>query len=428
MAQIQTITSEQENAIKKMVDERVKAKLEEADRRQEKAVDPRNSPNYRRWHGGLGASPFGDTAGGEAPEAAQKSMDYRGVIKEFLGSTEFRNFVDRNERESREFTPSLKSVWGNRRMERALVKGHFGDELIYKAAQLTGVSDARTVLATEYESMIHLKPNVATRVRDLMNVVPVDAGTIKMLREAGFTITNTPMVPENVDPASVTSITNSTLGLTLVTVDIKNIATKVTLPEQYLQDIPQAEQFLEYRLESMGLDVEDSQLLNGDGTGNNILGFYGDSACQSNLWSDGAVGDTQIDAVLNAIILSWLANFEPDAHVMHPQVWGPMVKSKDANKAYLIPQVHQQNAPKVLWGKPVVLTPGAPTGKVLTSSFGASAAIFDRQQPTIYMSRDHGTNRDNNLVTFFLNSRVALGKYRPEATVRTTLDEAPTEP
>lgn len=405
---VSIVTDEQENKIKSIVDERVKAALAKA----ANPHDPRDGANYKRWMEGIGSegSPFGTKLEGN-DKAANDSprMDTRGMIKGFLGSSVVKDFHQRREQKSLSYAIPEEKYW---------------NPAVDRAAGVSGVSTMRTQLATEYAPEIHLTPNRQVRYRDIVPVSGITVGTAKYLKEAAST-NSTTMMPENIDPASVTSASQSVAGVTVGSADVKTLTTYIPFPEQLMDDVPELESFLMGRLEANLLDTEDAQIASGDGTGNNMEGFYVDTGVQSILWSTGDTGDTMADAVLNGIIAAWIANYEPDLTTLYPSDFGRIIKDKDSQGRYQIPQVHQNYAPNQLWGKPVIVSTANPIGKAMTGAFKRYSVIRDRMAPTFYLAREHGTFKAANMLFLFINARMVCYRYRSDAFCKVTFDTAP---
>jgi HK97 family phage major capsid protein len=179
--------------------------------------------------------------------------------------------------------------------------------------------------------------------------------------------------------------------------------------------------------------LEDNQILNGDGLGENLLGVMNTPGVQEYAWSDGVAGvanvtagDTKADAIRRAATLSFLAYYEPSGIVVHPNDWEDIELTKDVNGQYLIAvSVAMGGEPRV-WRMPLVDTPAMQEGMALVGAFGTGAQLYDREQASIRISEQHSDFFIRNAIVILAEQRLALAVKRPEAFVKVEFDAAPT--
>ena len=174
--------------------------------------------------------------------------------------------------------------------------------------------------------------------------------------------------------------------------------------------------------------LEDNQILNGDGAGENLLGVLNTPNIQTYDWSAGAtspVADTKADAIRRAATLSFLAYYEPSGIVMHPNDWEDIELTKDANGQYLVAvSVAMGGEPRV-WRMPVVETPAIDEGTALVGAFGTGAQLYDREEASIRISEQHSDFFVRNAIVILAEQRLALAVKRPEAFVKVDFDAEP---
>jgi HK97 family phage major capsid protein len=195
-----------------------------------------------------------------------------------------------------------------------------------------------------------------------------------------------------------------------------------------LADEPQLRSIIDNEL-MYGLRLqEDYQILNGDGTGENLQGILTTPGIQTYSWSMGAtapVADTKADAIRRAATLSFLAYYEPSGVVLHPNDWEDIEMTKDNNGQYLIAvSVALGGEPKV-WRLPIVETPAMTEGVALIGSFGQGAQIYDREQASIRISEQHADFFIRNAIVILAEQRLALAVKRPESFVKLSFNNAP---
>lgn len=247
-------------------------------------------------------------------------------------------------------------------------------------------------------------PQRRMTVRDLISPGRMDGSTLEYIKETGFT-NNAGMVAEGAAKPS------SDIKLAPVSTSAKVIAHWMKASKQVLSDIPQLRSIIDQRL-LYGLEFkEEQQLLNGDGTGQNLLGIIPQAtafAAPITLTSP-----TSIDLIRLAMLQAILAEYPATGHIMNPIDWAWIETMKDGEGRYLIGNPQGTLSP-TLWNLPVVQTQAISVDKFLTGAFRLGAQLFDRWDSRV----EAGYENDDftkNLVTILGEERLALAVYRPEA-------------
>ena len=248
-------------------------------------------------------------------------------------------------------------------------------------------------------------PMRTKRVRDLFPVRTTTAAVIEYFRQIGFTTLAAPGVTNstystNNAAAPVAERDGGAFGIKPQSAfqfvgeqsPVRTLAHWEAAHRNVLADEPQLRSIIDNEL-MYGLRLlEDSQILNGDGTGENLLGVLNTPGIQEYAWSDGAVSpvpDTKADALRRAATLSFLAYYEPTGIVLHPNDWEDIELTKDSQGQYLIAvSVAMGGEPKV-WCMPIVDTPAMQEGTALVGAFGTGAQLYDREQASIRISEQH---------------------------------------
>jgi HK97 family phage major capsid protein len=242
-------------------------------------------------------------------------------------------------------------------------------------------------------------------VRDLLTQGRMDGNTLEYVKETGFTNSAAPVAEAAAKP-------ESDLKVDLVSTSAKVIAHWTKASRQVLSDISQLKSIIDQRL-IYGLGyVEEAQLLNGDGTGQNLNGIIPQATAYS---APFVVSDDNgnIDQVRLMMLQAALAEYPATGIVMHPTDWARIELTKDGNGQYII-GVPQGTAQPTLWGLPVVATQAITVDKVLVGAFQLGAQVFDRWDARVetgYVNDDF----TKNFVTVLAEERLALAVYRPEA-------------
>jgi len=250
-------------------------------------------------------------------------------------------------------------------------------------------------------------PQRRMTVRDLLSPGRMDGSTLEYVKETGFTNNAAPVAENDVKP-------ESSMKFDMVTTSAKVIAHWVKASRQILDDASQLQSIVDQRLRYGLAYVEEQQLLNGDGTGQNLLGIVPQaSAYTAPITVSGA---TIIDQIRLALLQAELAEYPSTGIVMNPKDWTRVELLKDSQGRYIIGNP-QGNAAASLWGIPVVTTQAMQEDKFLSGAFRLGAQLFDRWEARVEISTENQDDFIRNMVTILAEERLALAVYRPEAFV-----------
>tara|TARA_R110002049_G_scaffold23545_10_gene83655 strand:- start:41370 stop:42575 length:1206 start_codon:yes stop_codon:yes gene_type:complete len=247
-------------------------------------------------------------------------------------------------------------------------------------------------------------PDRRMTVRDLLSQGQMDGNTIEYVQETGFVNNAAPVAEGAAKPSS-------DIKLDLKSTTAKVIAHWMKASRQALDDVSFLRSMIDQRLLFGLAYAEENQLLNGDGTGQNLSGLIPNATAYSAAFT--ASDATAIDTMRLAMLQAALAEYPATGHVMHPTDWARIELTKDAGGQYII-GVPQGSAQPTLWSLPVVATQAIEIDKFLTGAFKMGAQIFDRWDARV----ETGFVNDDftkNLVTILAEERLALAVYRPEA-------------
>ena len=357
------------------------------------------------------------------------SREIKTIGEMFLDSPEFKSLANgRN-------GYNMSSPW---QVQTALTQHNYGVKDVFSAmpavgtiARGSGLGDFGTI---QRDPMVS-PPMRSKRVRDLFPVRTTNASVIEYFRQVGFTsISGAPannaatVAERNAGSTNFAAKPQSGFSFVGEQVAVKTLAHWEAAHRNVLADEPQLRSIIDNEL-MYGLRLlEDNQILNGDGVGENLKGILQTSGIQTYLWSSGASApakDTRADAIRRAATLAYLAYYEPSGVVVHPTDWERIELAKDNNGQYLIAlSVAMGGEPKV-WRMPVVDTPAIAVGTCLTGAFGTGAQLYDREQASIRISEQHSDFFVRNAIVVLAEQRLALAVKRPEAFVKVTFDNAP---
>lgn len=248
-------------------------------------------------------------------------------------------------------------------------------------------------------------PQRRMTIRDLITPGQMDGNTLEYVREKVFT-NNAGMVAEGAAKPS------SDLQLEVVSTGAKVIAHYMKASRQVIDDVAQLRSMIDQRLLYGLANKEESQLLNGDGTGQNLLGIIPQATAYSAPIT--ISGATSIDMMRLAMLQAALADLPATGHVMNPADWAWIELLKDTTGGYIIGNPQGTISP-TLWGLPVVTTQAIAIDKFLTGAFRMGAQLFDRWQARVELATENEDDFIKNLVTILAEERLALAVYRPQA-------------
>lgn len=174
--------------------------------------------------------------------------------------------------------------------------------------------------------------------------------------------------------------------------------------------------------------AEEDQILNGDGTGNNLVGLLNREGLQHRAVADGA---ELADAIYRASTdISLVTPFQADALVINPLDYQEMRLRKDANGQYYAggPFTGQYGNGTVLetpgpWALRTVQTQAIERGKPLVGAFRQSAHVLRKGGIRVDSTNVNVDDFENNLITIRAEERVGLMVTFPEAFVQLDVAE-----
>ncbi|WP_427147013.1 phage major capsid protein [Rhizobium leguminosarum] len=258
--------------------------------------------------------------------------------------------------------------------------------------------------ATRLPGVVEL-PQRRMTVRDLITPGRMDQNALEYVQEKLFN-NSAGMVAEGAAKPQ------SDIQLELKSTTAKVIAHHFKASRQIMEDLAQLRSLIDNR-GFYGLAFkEESQLLNGDGTGQNLLGIIPQATAYAAPIA--LTSPTSIDMMRLAMLQAALAEFPATGHVLNPIDWTWIETLKDAGGNYIIGDPQGSTAPR-LWNLPVVTTQSMQVDKFLTGAFKLGAQLFDRWDARVELATENEDDFIKNLVTLLFEERLALAVYRPQA-------------
>jgi len=271
----------------------------------------------------------------------------------------------------------------------------------------SGANSGGELLVVERMPGVVFDPMQRMTIRNLLNTRPTTANAIEYVEMTGFTNSAAPRAEGAL--AAQSDITFDTKQTS-----VKTISHYIVATNNILADAGELQNIIDTQL-LYGLQLEEeSQILYGDGTGENLLGLMVNSGVQN----AGIMGGTKnrIEHIRSAFTKVRLAEMAATGLVLNPEDWEAIEMAKGTDGHYLWININDGGVQR-LFRVPVVDTTAVVQGEFLTGAFGMGAQLRDREQAGIRIGEPND---------FFLRGkkavmaeeRLALVTYRPEAFVK----------
>ncbi len=200
----------------------------------------------------------------------------------------------------------------------------------------------------------------------------------------------------------------------------KKMAVMTTLDDETVADYPAFAGYMTNELAQLVADLENGQILNGDGTGENLLGLLQRSGILTRVFA--ADSETQgFDTVEMGItdLRNGAAKCEPNGLVLHPTTWSKLRRTKDLQDRYLVAPDPTSGEAKTLWGLPVMTTTTIAVGTGLLADF-STVTIYQREAFSIRTSNSNGDDFQRNKTSTIVEQRLNMGIDHPAALLKLT--------
>lgn len=282
-------------------------------------------------------------------------------------------------------------------------------------ADFTGVVADETIIP-----QFKFDPTRATHIRQLLPTGSTDAQVIRFPKESGYDETNVGATAE----AAVLAQTD--FDITATSVNVNRIGTFLRVTEEMLNDTPQLSSYISARVPEKILSIEDTQLLNGSGSGANQSGLFTDGTAFNATTSgfvDAVENANEYDVLVAALNQLALSNYQADTILLNPTDLHKIALLKSTQNEYLRQQIYSGLVPQIM-GVNITANTAVTAGKFLVGNLRQSSQLWVRENLSVEFSRDDNVNFTKNLVTIRVQERIALTNYLPNAIVQGTFSTA----
>lgn len=207
---------------------------------------------------------------------------------------------------------------------------------------------------------------------------------------------------------------------------LTKIAGHTKISSEAFQDTPYLVSVIEGQLLQRLAIVEEDQILNGDGTGQNMTGILNRSGI---LTESASSGDDNLDAIFRGMTAVEMATqMSVDAVVIHPLDYQELRLSRDGNEQYYgggpFTGAYGNSGLAMgpgVWGQRTVITSAIPQGTVLVGAFAAGGQLLRKGGVSVDMTNTDQDDFVKNRVTIRAESRILLAVYQPSAFCEVTL-------
>jgi HK97 family phage major capsid protein len=287
-----------------------------------------------------------------------------------------------------------------------------------KAGDMTMANSYTGVVAAEQViSDIKFDPSRRVHIRQLIPNGSTDAQTIRYPKESAY------------DDGAAAAAQGATLGqsdfdLTASSVNMEKIGTFMRITEEMLNDTPQLLSYLSARVPEKILSLEDTQILNGDGSAPNLDGLFTDgSAFAAGGFANAIESANEYDVLVVALNQLALANYSADTIIVNPTDLHKIALLKSTANEYLRQQIYSGLQPNIM-GVNVTASTAVSAGSFLVGNLAQATQLWIRENLAVEFSREDSTNFRDGFVTVKASERVALTNYLPNAIVQGTFAAA----
>lgn len=264
-------------------------------------------------------------------------------------------------------------------------------------------SVSNSLVVADRQPMVEL-PKRQLVVRDLLTVGQTVSNAVEYPQQTGFT-NNAAVVAEGATKPY------STITTDLKSAPVRTIAHMFKASRQILDDAPA----LQSMINSQGIYglqlAEEAEVLNGDGTGQHLLGLIPQATAYSAAFA--VTGETAIDRIALALGQAEMALVPATGVLLHPLDWLKIRIIKDGMGRYLLGDPQTVIA-RNIWNVPVATSMSVTFGSFLVGAFRDAVTLFERMAVEVLVSTENADDFEKNLVSIRIEERVALAVYRPQ--------------
>jgi HK97 family phage major capsid protein len=361
-----------------------------------------------------------EKASGQAMERADKKADetlkteINNLMNKFNERMDAMEVANKKNQENIETKQSFKSALNKSLNEgslEAFKKGNSNAQTIQLKADMTiGADFTGDVIPPERVAGYKYDPSRQFHMRQILPVGNTSSDVVRYVKESGYS------------DGSAMKNEGSTLGqsdfdMQAVSTPVEKLGAYFRISEEMLDSTPQLTSYLSARAPEKLLAVEDSQILDGNGSAPNLTGIYTNATSFSaGGFANAVESANEFDCITVALNQLSIANYVADYILMNPTDFHKILLLKSSQNEYLVKNWQEGLVPRIA-GVPVIATTAISSDKYLVGNFAQGAQFWVKDNVSLGFFREDGTNIRDGFVTVRVQERVCVTPYLPNAFV-----------
>nr|AIF27694.1 major capsid protein [Vibrio phage phiMOD4.00-OM] len=337
--------------------------------------------------------------------------------------------ADLQAEQKRQFAGGSQAQKSMGEMFTAKAADQMGDQLIGKSFELKDIAgtpgSAGALVRPDRDPTIYrsIGGMRQLRISDLLPKIPTQSSSVEIMRLADA---GGPAAMQGtaagVGAGELQQKAKVTLEWELVSVNIPTIAVHTVASRQVLSDAPQLSSLIDSELNYKLQLQADTQLLTGDGTGQNLKGLLNDNSINdigelASGTSSADLASAMIDHIRAAVTeCQKFEYYNINGLVLNPVDWQTLETAKATDGHYLLVAFAATSSETpTVWRVPVIVTNAMPEGQFMLGDWQLGAQMYVREGVSIRVSEHHKDLFTSNAVAILAEERYALGISRPKA-------------
>jgi HK97 family phage major capsid protein len=280
-----------------------------------------------------------------------------------------------------------------------------------------GTAGGALIARDRQPEVITLQRQPVGGIRLLVNRQETNSNLVEFIKQSVRTNNAAPTADRNAGNTDMATKPQSDLQFTNETAPVRTIPHWMRAHRNLLMDAPRLRDTIDTELEFMGDVIEETQIVRGDGAGENLRGIINSTGIQLREHKVSgrafSVNDKIGDTIRKAITDVQLAFFLDNITVaLSPQVAEALELEKDGQGRYLnvLDPVRL-----TVWRKPVVESFALTAEEAIVGNFLMAATLWDRMQSEIRVSENVGEDFIKNAIRILEERRLAFAVTRGNA-------------
>ena len=302
-----------------------------------------------------------------------------------------------------------------------LVKGNSRSASFEVKADMTvGADFTGEVIPSDRVPGYKFDPTRPVHIRQLIPQGSTSSDVVRFVKESGYS-------NGAATAAEGSTLAQSDFDMTASDSNVRKIGTYFRISEEMLADTPQLTSYISARAPEKLLNVEDTQILSGNGTAPNLSGIITDAAdfdtSSGGQFYQSVESANEFDVLVASLNQLALSNYQASYILLHPTDFHKILLLKDSQNNYLKDQVYSGLQPNFM-GVPVIINNAISAGSFLCGNFNVGSQLWIRDNVNVEFFREDGTNVRDGFVTVRVSERIALTNYLPNAFVNGSFSTA----